>query len=172
MKKEYINEILNNTKLLKRKISEANPLILEKIKLDKNLIFSKIESNIAFILNIFKKENIIDEFKISHPNNFFGIDENILCFHLHKKSSTHYINIITDGENLVIKDSTFVFDFSDIKSKSFVCEKITDTDDYNWSEFAKKLLDIIHKTIYSLEKVAEISMFGARNNVPKMRSLR
>lgn len=121
---------------------------IDKVMADHRLIADIILTKLYRIALIFKEERIVDEVQISDN----GAIKNLL---LKKNGSLSQIEIRTNGLSIAlnhysIKRNDFFNEY--ISTKSF--DNVGDID-FDWIDFSKKLLDLIHSSIYNRQEVAE-----------------
>jgi len=124
-----------------------------KISADRQLTLARVSARISQILHIFKEEGIIDIFDdCCLPE----ADSSCKGFHISKRGFEKTIYIWTDGNDIVMKDSSFMISSGVMVPFKKIIRDI-DFEEYNWESFVEQLLDYIHVVIYerflSYEKV-------------------
>ena len=123
-----------------------------KVNADHELIIARVASKISRILDCFIEAKAIDKFINLEEQPFKG-------FHLVKNGFRKSIYIWTDGKDIVIKSSDLLIK-NGLNDSSLGTVYGVDVDKYNWEEFALKLLEYIHLTIYERMETADLKIFG------------
>lgn len=157
MQKTVINvpEIQKYIKAKHKKFLKDVGDFSSKISQDHQLNLTRMVARITRVIECFVEEGIIDQFvPYSLP---YTDGEFVRTFCLKKKQFVDSIYLWTDGKIVVLGDSRFPI--SDIG-----CESIRglNADDFDGVEFTKKLLDYIHRKIYSRQESYEQSVFGIK----------
>lgn len=152
-----VPEIQKQIKSKHKKFLKDVGVFSHKISQDHQLNLTRLVAKITRIMECFIEEKIIDEFK---PWDFpYASNEYIRGFRISKKEFTDSICLWTDGNVIVLGDSSFP-----IISSSW-CENVRDIkiDTFDGVDFSKILLDYIHRKIYSRTESYEQSVFGPTN---------
>ena len=153
MKKKIIDlpkikkEIRKKHKVLMDKIGNT----AEMISADHEVLIAGITSKIIAILNIFVEEKIIDKYEQSTVASYSCYSG----FHITKKAFRKSVDIWTDGIDILIRDSSFAIKYGAI-SPTLEVYKV---DGLNDEEFANRLCDYIHSTIYGSMEALEAKIF-------------
>ena len=146
---------------INRKISEAHKKFIDnygpftdKVVADHRLRLYKVWNKILLIAKCFRDEGIVDRFEDCSKEAFF------LTLRLSKMTVDNLIYIRTDGDTIVLTDSSFKI--ASNMQEPFKCTIYNvSSDDYDWEHFAVVLLDYIHDTIYLRSKAVETKVFGS-----------
>lgn len=128
-------------------------LLSNKISQDHQLRLTRLVARITRVIECFVEEKIIDQFM---PYNLpYADGDFVRCFCLKKKEFSDSIYLWTDGKIIVMGDSHFLINQNG-------CESIrnVNSDTFDGVEFAKILLDYIHRKIYSRRESYEQRIFG------------
>jgi len=160
--KETLNIAQIKEKLgdIHKKFVEAKNMVSLKVEADKELKLVRVESKINVLVKTFREMGIIDNYAVQNPSNSLGTDSSVVCFVVKKNGFSNSVYIMTDGTNIVVKDSSFMIDFGNF---SAYCQRFPVGDDVNtfdWIDFSQKLLDQIHTCVYNRERVNQLSIFG------------
>ncbi len=136
-----------------------NSFIQEKVEADSSLKLAKVKAKLDMILDLFKSNGIIDEKIKSVPLINIGSDDSVVAYAIKNKRFSGVVYIYTDGDHIVVRDSSFLVDFGGL-SPYFKKFSIEDVEKYNWVLFTDKLLDYIYESMYNSKRVSELSIFG------------
>ena len=125
----------------------------EKVVADHKLFADLVMAKLYRIALIFKEEKVIDEIKMTEDGPYRRV-------HLSRTGNVTYVNISTNGLVIVLEGFTYTTgfdtDFQWPKEKFF---RVNSTD-FSWEDFAIKLLDYIHATIYERKEAMEVRLNG------------
>ena len=124
----------------------------QKITADKDLYKTRMAAKIYRILECFVEEKVIDEVIVK---------EECRCklFTLIKNDRQKSVNILTDGENIVIEDNS-LFILSELSAPFKKVFYNVNVDDYDWVKFSEELLNYIHYVVYNRKAAYEAKIFG------------
>ena len=123
-----------------------------KVIADKELYKTRMSAKIYRILECFVEEKVIDEVIVK--------EESLCkCFILVKKNMQKSVNILTDGENIVIEDNS-LFILSELNAPFKKVFYNVNVDEYDWTKFSSDLLDYIHYVVYNRKEAYEARIFG------------
>lgn len=151
-------EALNIPKIVKSirekhsKFIEEVGMLPVKISADKELEIERICAKTKRILECFVSEKIIDEAKES--------DEATRYFYLKKNGFKERVFVFIEGTNIFFLDMTETKGIlSSRKAHEDVEIRNVDVDKLDWVDFSMKLLDYIHKVIYSRSESIQARIF-------------
>ncbi len=130
--------------------------IPEKISADHQLILKRTKTRINAILKCFIEENIISDV-IRNDDYIVDGDRSWGRFIAVKNGYEKYVDIFTDGRNIIMKSPIPYFLGFDIDS---VTIRDIDFDNYEWGDFADQLLSFIHKVIYERVMSYQTKLFN------------
>jgi len=140
---------------------EAYGSLVEKVVADNRLFADVISARLYRIAVCFKEERIIDEIQML---------SNGPCkkMRLTKSGCDNTIYVITNGKSIMLEGIGYAL--SDFMSDPVIRKKRIDgvqKEDYDWTIFAKNLLDYIHEVIYERKEAAETKVEEMFENAPK-----
>jgi len=124
-----------------------------KLGADYTYNLERINAKIRLILNIFKEENIISE----------TIEDDRVALERANRS----FQLIVNGyeKTSLIEHSDRIITINDLSCKAFENDRETiiveDIDAYDWEDFANRLLNYIHQTIYMRKESYALKIWGA-----------
>lgn len=143
----------------KEKFSKASESIQEKVEADAELKLTRVDAKINLILTALINAEIITEKNRFMPQMNSGVDSSVMAYSIKHKRFSSMVYVYTDGDDIVIRDSSFLVGFGGFHPylKRYSIEAV---DDFDWLEFSEKLIDYVYEIIYKSKKVNEIRVFG------------
>jgi len=157
-----MNTINTNTNIdvdsIRKKISEIHKEMMDlygfqmdKVNADRQLFLEIISTKLKRVAKCFEDEGVIDTIEYTRD----GYCETIT---LGKSNFCNSVNIVTNGIRIAIDGGDHINSkFSETQTMLFI--DIWEHD-FNWEDFAQKLLYFIHGIIYSRRDACSIKLFG------------
>lgn len=116
----------------------------------------RMKAKLAKILEVFKEGGIID---IVRPSPDLLLESGYANFQLFVNGYDKTVYVFTNGRDIIIKDSSFLISNGILGSEA---EKVmgVDVDNYDWEDFANRLLDYIHQVIYMRKESYSLKIWG------------
>jgi len=154
MKNEEFEAIKLESKRIHAEFMDKYGLQIDKVWADNNLKTERAFSKIRYIVSIFKGLKIIDSDEVTKTNCPY---EKI---RLTKSNNGNYIDVFTNGSTITIMGFNYAIDVGDSVTFRLRFNDVNSSD-FNWTNFARSLLDQIHNVIYERKQACE----GGINNL-------
>jgi len=129
--------------------------VVEKVRVDHQLLLQTVYARLKFIAQCFVDEGVIDEAETVMDDNTYH-----KSFILSKTGFDNRLTLITDGIQIVLKDSGSLIN-EDVFEPTVVSWADPHKEGFDWVRFSNELLDHIHKIIYERRKASEVKMFSS-----------
>ena len=125
---------------------------VEKVFADQKLAMELVSVKIKYIINAFIEKKIIDHYK---ELNYTGVK----AISLEKNSTNNHVEIITDGDEICVKGFDSLDNFMRPDSNRIWFDEDW-SENFDWNEFSKQILMMIHEYVYSRRKAFDVKLDG------------
>jgi hypothetical protein len=141
-----INKTIHN---IHHKFIKNHASNIEKVIADHSLLSNVVCARISKVLECFKLEKIIDNISVIDQNPLKKI-----C--VRKNGFDNSVDIITNGTTIILCGTGYSLGLGDVFAK--IRFDNVQNEDFDWTNFAKELVDYIHCIIYNKSEVIETSI--------------
>ena len=135
-----------------QKFNQEVGVLSGKLGADYHLQLTRMQTRLNRILECFIEVGVLDLSIPLSENAYKG-------FQIMKNGYDKQIYVWTNGNDIIVKDSSFMINSGIIDSKVEYIRNIV-IDEYDWEDFANRLLDYIHVIIYQRKESYNYKIWG------------
>jgi len=121
----------------------------DRVLAEHSLVMELTFARIKFICESFTKLGIIDNRdEREKPRKIY----------LSKGGYDNYVSISTNGDRIIIDGASYLTSMKEIKTEKVLLDGAS-KDDFDWVNFADKLLEMVHGCIYERREAMETKVF-------------
>lgn len=123
---------------------------LEKVFADQKLAIELVLVKIKYIVNAFIEKRIVDSCK---ELDYVGVK----ALSIGKNNTNNHIEIITDGDEIYVRGFDNLDNYLHPDFNRYICNDAW-RDSFDWNDFSKNLLIMVHEYIYSRKKAFDVKL--------------